>query len=175
MGRNTLAKHWLTGLIVNRLRCCIFSLASQHKMLILNGLTERQGMNGWVCIYLKRLNKLSCWRHSGFGLTIMSVRIRPLVAYRPGNYWKRLNPLLITAVINGGITDVSASLIFKVTDAVIEQLIDWQSRPLDAVYPIVYLDCIVIKIRQDKQVINKAVCLALGVNMEGHCTTTVWL
>lgn len=64
--------------------------------------------------------------------------------------------------------DVSASLISKVTDAVIEQVIEWQSRPLDAVYPIVYLDCIVVKIRQDKQVINKAVYLALGVNMDGH-------
>jgi putative transposase len=64
--------------------------------------------------------------------------------------------------------DVSASLISKVTDAVIEQVVEWQSRPLDAVYPIVYLDCIVIKIRQDKQVINKSVYLALGVNMDGH-------
>mgnify|MGYP003385651072 FL=1 len=64
--------------------------------------------------------------------------------------------------------DVSAGLISKVTDAVIEQVVEWQSRPLDAVYPIVYLDCIVVKIRQDKQVINKAVYLALGVNMEGH-------
>lgn len=64
--------------------------------------------------------------------------------------------------------DVSASLISKVTDAVIDQVVEWQSRPLDAVYPIVYLDCIVVKIRQDKQVINKAVYLALGVNMEGH-------
>jgi transposase-like protein len=45
---------------------------------------------------------------------------------------------------------------------------EWQSRPLDAIYPIVYLDCIVVKIRQDKKVINKAVYLALGVNMEGH-------
>jgi putative transposase len=52
--------------------------------------------------------------------------------------------------------DVSASLISKVTDAVIDEVIEWQSRPLDAVYPIVYLDCIVIKIRQDKHVINKA-------------------
>ena len=64
--------------------------------------------------------------------------------------------------------DVSASLISKVTDAVIEQVVEWQSRPLDTVYPIVYLDCIVVKIRQDKRVINKAVYLALGVNMEGH-------
>lgn len=64
--------------------------------------------------------------------------------------------------------DVSATLISKVTDAVIEQVIEWQSRTLDAVYPIVYLDCIVVKIRQDKQVTNKAIYLALGVNMEGH-------
>ncbi len=64
--------------------------------------------------------------------------------------------------------DVSASLISKVTDAVIDQVVDWQSSPLDAVYPIVYLDCIVLKIRQDKKVINKAVYLALGVNLEGH-------
>ena len=56
--------------------------------------------------------------------------------------------------------DVSAALISKVTDAVIEQVIEWQSRPLDAVYPIVYLDCIVVKIRQDKKVINKAIYLA---------------
>ncbi len=64
--------------------------------------------------------------------------------------------------------DVSPSLISKVTDAVIEQVIEWQSRPLDAIYPLVYLDCIVVKIRQDKKVINKAVYLALGVNMEGQ-------
>ena len=64
--------------------------------------------------------------------------------------------------------DVSPALISKVTDAVIEQVVEWQARPLDAVYPIVYLDCIVVKIRQDKKVINKAVYLALGVNMEGH-------
>lgn len=64
--------------------------------------------------------------------------------------------------------DVSPALISKVTDAVIEQVVEWQSRPLDAVYPIVYLDCIVVKVRQDRQVINKAVYLALGVTMQGH-------
>ena len=64
--------------------------------------------------------------------------------------------------------EVSASLISKVTNAVMEEVIQWQSRPLDAVYPIVYLDCIVVKVRQDKQVINKAIYLALGVNVDGH-------
>lgn len=64
--------------------------------------------------------------------------------------------------------EVSATLISKVTDAVIAQVVEWQSRPLDPVYPILYLDCIVVKIRQDQQVINKAIYLALGVNMDGR-------
>jgi putative transposase len=64
--------------------------------------------------------------------------------------------------------DISPTLISKVTNAVIEQVVEWQARPLDAIYPIVYLDCIVVKIRQDKQVINKAIYLALGVNLEGQ-------
>ncbi|HGB4965967.1 TPA: IS256 family transposase [Salmonella enterica subsp. enterica serovar Mississippi] len=64
--------------------------------------------------------------------------------------------------------DVSPALISKVTDAVMEQVIEWQNRPLDAVYPIVYLDCIVLKVRQDSRVINKSVFLALGINIEGQ-------
>jgi transposase-like protein len=64
--------------------------------------------------------------------------------------------------------DVSASLISKVTDRVIDQVVEWQNRPLDALYPVVYLDCIVLKIRQDKRVINKSLYLALGINMTGH-------
>lgn len=65
-------------------------------------------------------------------------------------------------------THVSAGLVSKVTNAVMDQVIEWQNRPLEAVYPIIYLDCIVIKIRQDRQVINKSVYLALGINLEGH-------
>lgn len=64
--------------------------------------------------------------------------------------------------------DISPTLISRVTNAVIEEVIEWQSRPLDAIYPIVYLDCIVIKIRQDKRVINKSIFLALGINTDGH-------
>ena len=48
------------------------------------------------------------------------------------------------------------------------QVVEWQNRPLDAVYPIVYLDCIVLKVRQDSRVINKSVFLALGINIEGQ-------
>jgi len=64
--------------------------------------------------------------------------------------------------------DVSPALISKITDAVIDRVTEWQARPLDAIYPIVYLDCIVLKIRQDNRVINKSVYLALGVNLEGQ-------
>lgn len=64
--------------------------------------------------------------------------------------------------------DISASLVSKVADVVIEQVVEWQARSLDAIYAIVYLDCIVPRIGQDKHVINKAIYLALGVNLEGH-------
>ncbi len=64
--------------------------------------------------------------------------------------------------------DVSPTLISKVTDAVKEQVAEWQNRPLDAIYPIVYLDCIVVKVRHNGSVINKSVFLALGINTEGR-------
>lgn len=64
--------------------------------------------------------------------------------------------------------DISPTLVSRVTSAVMEQVTEWQSRPLDAIYPIVYLDCLVVKIRQDKRVIKKSIYLALGINIEGH-------
>ncbi len=64
--------------------------------------------------------------------------------------------------------EVSAGLVSQVTNAVIEQVREWQTRPLDEIYPIVYLDCIVLKVRQDKRVIKKSVYLALGVNLDGQ-------
>ena len=64
--------------------------------------------------------------------------------------------------------DVSPTLISKVTDAVKEQVTEWQNRQLDALYPIVYMDCIVVKVRQNGSVINKAVFLAPGINTEGQ-------
>jgi putative transposase len=63
--------------------------------------------------------------------------------------------------------DVSHSLISKVTESVLEEVHAWQNRPLDEVYPILYLDCLVVKCHQDKRVINKSIYLALAVNCEG--------
>jgi transposase-like protein len=64
--------------------------------------------------------------------------------------------------------DVSAQLVSKVTERVLDQVLEWQSRPLDALYPIVYLDCIVLKIRHNKRVVNKSMYLALAINLAGQ-------
>ena len=65
-------------------------------------------------------------------------------------------------------TAVSPTLISNVTDSVLGEVRAWQARPLDSCFPIVYLDCIVVKVKTDKGITNKSVYLALGVNMEGH-------
>lgn len=65
-------------------------------------------------------------------------------------------------------TEVSAGLVSQVTGAVIEQIRQWQARPLEALYPIVYLDCITVKVRADRKVINKSVFLAVGIDIDGQ-------
>jgi putative transposase len=64
--------------------------------------------------------------------------------------------------------EVSPSLISNVTDSVLEDVKAWQGRPLDSVYPIVYLDAIHLKLRSSGHVQNQAVYLALGINLEGR-------
>ena len=63
--------------------------------------------------------------------------------------------------------DVSEGLISQATESVMQEVKTWQNRVLDEVYPIVFLDCIVVKCRQDGKVSNLSVYLALGVNMDG--------
>ena len=64
--------------------------------------------------------------------------------------------------------EVSPSLISSVTDAVADEVKAWQSRPLEAIYPIVYLDCIHVKVRDTGAVRVKAVYLAIGINLNGE-------
>lgn len=64
--------------------------------------------------------------------------------------------------------EVSATLISNVTAAVMDDVRAWQSRPLSAVYPILYFDAIFVKSRQEGPVKNKAVYLALGINLDGE-------
>ncbi len=63
--------------------------------------------------------------------------------------------------------EVSPTLISQVTDAVTEEITLWQNRPLEEVYPILYLDAIRVKVRHNGSVINKAVYLAIGVTWDG--------
>ena len=63
--------------------------------------------------------------------------------------------------------EVSAELISKIGDAVIPELRAWQSRPLDDMYPIMYLDAIVVKVRTDGRVTNRPVYVAMAVDLRG--------
>ncbi len=64
--------------------------------------------------------------------------------------------------------DVSPGLISEVTDSIQDEVKAWQDRPLEALYPIVYLDALMVKMRQDGKVDNRAVYTAIGINMEGE-------
>ena len=64
--------------------------------------------------------------------------------------------------------DVSPTVVSKVPDALIGRVTEWQSRQLEALYPVIYLDYIVVKIRENQQVIKKSLYLALGVDLEGQ-------
>ena len=64
--------------------------------------------------------------------------------------------------------DVSPDLISRVTDAVVEELTEWQGRGLEAVYPVVYIDALVLKVRDQGKVENKAVHIAVGVTLDGE-------
>jgi putative transposase len=65
-------------------------------------------------------------------------------------------------------TEVSPDLISRVTDGVMDEARAWQSRPLDAVYPIVYLDALFVSIRDGGSVVKKAVYVALGMRLDGQ-------
>ena len=65
-------------------------------------------------------------------------------------------------------TEVSPELISEVTDEVLEEVERWRSRPLDEVYPIVYFDALVTRIREGSRVVKKSVYIALGLNLQGH-------
>ena len=64
--------------------------------------------------------------------------------------------------------DVSPALISRITDKVLPAVQEWQSRPLDKIYPIVFLDGIVYKVKKDSKVVSKCFYTVLGVNMEGR-------
>ena len=64
--------------------------------------------------------------------------------------------------------EVSESLVSRVTDEILEEVRTWQNRSLESVYPIVFFDCLVVKVRHEQRVVNKSVYVALGVESSGH-------
>ena len=64
--------------------------------------------------------------------------------------------------------DISEEFVSNVTDSVLDDIRLWQNRPVDTIYPIVYVDCLVVKVQENKQVINKSVYLVLGINGDGR-------
>src|SRR5882672_13772 len=64
--------------------------------------------------------------------------------------------------------EVSPALISSVTEAVMEEVKDWQGRPLDTIYPIVYLDALYVKVRDAGHIRNRAIYVAIGVNLKGN-------
>jgi putative transposase len=72
--------------------------------------------------------------------------------------------------------EVSPALISKVTDGVVDELAEWQARPLEATYPILYIDALVVKVRTSGSVVNRAAYLAVGVDVDGRKHVLgVWL
>jgi putative transposase len=63
--------------------------------------------------------------------------------------------------------EIKRDTISRVTDAVLEDVAAWRTRPLDAVYPIAYFDCLMVKVREDRSVRTRACYLAIGVTVEG--------
>ena len=96
-------------------------------------------------------------RFDGFDDTIISLYSRGLSTRAIQEHLKELYGV-----------DVLPSLLSSVTDDVIDEVKAWQSRPLDAVYPVVFLDAIRVKIRDEGTIISKAVYLALGLNLSGN-------
>ncbi len=103
-------------------------------------------------------------------------QIVPKHARRVAGFDEAIISLYAKGLTTGGIqahltqiydVDVSRELISKITDKVADELVSWQSRPLDRVYPVVFIDAIVVKIR-DGQVANRPVYVAVGVNLEGE-------
>ena len=64
--------------------------------------------------------------------------------------------------------DVSPTMVSRITDKIMPMVTEWQSRPLDRVYPIVFLDAIHFKVRQDNRIVNKAAYSVLGITVDGH-------
>lgn len=64
--------------------------------------------------------------------------------------------------------EISAEMVSKMTDKILPSILEWQNRPLDPIYPFVFMDAIHYKVREDGQIKNKAAYVVLGVDLDGY-------
>ena len=64
--------------------------------------------------------------------------------------------------------ELSAEMVSKITDKILPQVKEWQTRPLNPVYPFVFMDCIHYKVREDGRILSRAAYVVLGVTVDGH-------
>lgn len=64
--------------------------------------------------------------------------------------------------------EISSEMVSRITDRVIPQIQEWQKRPLETIYSFVFMDAIHYKVREDKQIVNKAAYVVLGVDTDGY-------
>ena len=84
-------------------------------------------------------------------------------------YSKGMTTREITATIKEMYdVDISPTLVSHITDSVIEDVRQWQSRPLDGIYPVVFMDGIVVKVREGQRIVNRSVHIVLGINLQGR-------
>lgn len=84
-------------------------------------------------------------------------------------YSKGMTTREITATIKEMYdVDISPTLVSHITESVIEDVRQWQNRPLDSIYPIVFMDGIVVKIRDGQRIVNKSIHIVLGINLQGR-------
>jgi transposase-like protein len=95
-------------------------------------------------------------RFSGFDTKILSMYARGMTAWEIQGHLQEVYGV-----------EVSPSLISEVTDAVLDEIKTWQSRPLEAIYPIVFLDALMVKMRHEGRVENRAVYVAIGIDLDG--------
>ena len=71
--------------------------------------------------------------------------------------------------------ELSAEMVSKITDKILPEVKEWQSRPLNPVYPFVFMDCIHYKVREDGRILSRAAYIVLGVTVEGYKEISVLL
>jgi putative transposase len=132
-----------------------------------NGTTEKtlKGKNGEVTIEVPRdrngtfepqMVKKHQTRFDGFNDKILSMYARGMTTRDIQGHLEEIYGV-----------EVSPTLISNVTDAVVEEVKAWQGRPLEAVYPILYLDALHVKIREGGHVQNRAIYVAIGIKLDG--------